>query len=200
MTNERRRRATTGRSVRTGQSEEEDAEHQLGCSLHVESLWCLVRWPPDGQHHQNGAFLLGKIITKPPSRNSCNCHRPWPPYGGWPYTSPIECLHTLTTQSAKPAQQDNTPTWNQERVDLHNFRRQQRKRLLLPFQTRCCPQETLGWPQHTSRDSSPSFSSSQNQLLASWLRSEVTTCYFTIIPGPPESSTSLVAPFSRFNV
>ena len=154
MTNERRRRATTGRSVRTGQSEEEDAEHQLGCSLHVESFWCLVRWPPDGQHHQTGAFLLGKIITKPPSRNSCNCHRPWPPYGGWPYTSPIECLHTLTTQSAKPAQQDNPPTQNQERVDRHNFRRQQRKRLLLPFQTRCCPQETLGWPQHTSRDSS----------------------------------------------
>ena len=121
MTNERRRRATTGRSVRTGQSEEEDAEHQLGCSLHVESFWCLVRWPPDGQHHQNGAFLLGKIITKPPSRNSCNCHRPWPPYGGWPYTSPIECLHTLTTQSAKPAQQDNQPTRNQERGDLHNF-------------------------------------------------------------------------------
>ena len=81
-------------------------------------MWSQVRTSQSGHQMSNQPklrlSLRSRIFAQPRSSAlSCNCHRPRPPYGGWPYTSSIECLHTLTLlsmQRPKVAKQLHPPT------------------------------------------------------------------------------------------
>ena len=95
-----------------------ERRRKLGANWEAHSMWSQVRTSESGHQMANSPKLRlstrSQIIAQPPSSSlSCNCHRPRPPYGGWPYTSSIECLHTLTLlsmQRPKVAKQVHPPT------------------------------------------------------------------------------------------
>ena len=95
-----------------------ERRRKAAANWEAHSMWSQVRTSQSGHQMSNQPKLRlssgSRIFAQPPSSTlSWNCHRARPPYGGWPYTSSIECLHTLTLlsmQRPKVAKQLHPPT------------------------------------------------------------------------------------------